>query len=233
MNTVLSLLVALLLAGQETKTTKPNILFFFADDQRADTINALGNKTIITPNIDQLVKEGTAFERAYIMGGSQGAVCVPSRAMMLSGKSLFRISEQLKGATTWPMALRDAGYETFATGKWHNGQPALAASFPKAKSIYLGGMSGQFKTPVSDVGTEGKMINLKSPNEHCSETFANEAIEFLQKLPKINPSQPTSHSNPLTTQGKHPKNSSICTTLKIFPFLQTICPNTLSIMANW
>jgi len=187
MNTVLSLLIALLLAGQETQSTKPNILFFFADDQRADTINALGNKTIITPNIDKLVKEGTAFERAYIMGGSQGAVCVPSRAMMLSGKSLFRISEQLKGATTWPMALRDAGYETFATGKWHNGQPALAASFPNAKSIYLGGMSGQFNTPVSDVGTEGKMINLKSPNEHCSETFANEAIEFLQKTPKDKP----------------------------------------------
>jgi arylsulfatase A-like enzyme len=85
------------------------------------------------------------------------------------------------------MALRDAGYETFATGKWHNGQPALAASFPKAKSIYLGGMSGQFNTPVSDVGTEGKMINLKSPNEHCSETFANEAIDFLQKTPKDKP----------------------------------------------
>ncbi len=186
MNTVLSLLVALLLAGQEIKA-KPNILFFFADDQRADTINALGNKTIITPNIDQLVREGTAFERAYIMGGNQGAVCVPSRAMMLSGKSLFRISEQLKGVVTWPMALRDAGYETFATGKWHNGQPALAASFPKAKSIYLGGMSNQFNTPVADVGTEGKMINLKSPNEHCSEIFANEAIEFLQKAPKEKP----------------------------------------------
>jgi arylsulfatase A-like enzyme len=68
MNTVLSLLVACLLAGQETQTNKPNILFFFADDQRADTINSLGNKAIITPNIDQLVKEGTAFERAYIMG---------------------------------------------------------------------------------------------------------------------------------------------------------------------
>ena len=187
MNTILSLLFTLLLAGQETQTTKPNILFFFADDQRADTINALGNKTIITPNIDQLVKEGTAFERAYIMGGTQGAVCVPSRAMMLSGKSLFRISEQLKGAATWPMALREAGYETFATGKWHNGQPSLAASFPKAKSIYLGGMSGQFNTPVSDVGTEGKMINLKSPNEHCSETFANEAINFLQNTPKDKP----------------------------------------------
>ncbi len=54
MNAVLSLLITLLLAGQETKSTKPNILFFFADDQRADTINALGNKTIITPNIDQI-----------------------------------------------------------------------------------------------------------------------------------------------------------------------------------
>ena len=187
MNVFLSLLVAIVLSGQETKASKPNILFFFADDQRADTINALGNKTIITPNIDQLVKEGTAFERAYIMGGSQGAVCVPSRAMMLSGKSLFRISEQLKGTVTWPMALRDAGYETFATGKWHNGQPSLAASFSNAKSIYLGGMSAQFNTPVSDVGTEGKMINQKTPNDHCSEIFANEAIEFLKKTPKEKP----------------------------------------------
>lgn len=233
MNVFLSLLVAIVLSGQETKASKPNILFFFADDQRADTINALGNKTIITPNIDQLVKEGTAFERAYIMGGSQGAVCVPSRAMMLSGKSLFRISEQLKGTVTWPMALRDAGYETFATGKWHNGQPSLAASFSNAKSIYLGGMSAQFNTPVSDVGTEGKMINQKTPNDHCSEIFANEAIEFLKKTPKEKPFAAYIAFKSPTIQDRHPKNSSTCTTQKKSPFLQTICPSTLSIMANY
>jgi arylsulfatase A-like enzyme len=167
--------------------TKPNIVLLFADDQRADTIHALGNNQIITPNLDALVREGTSFDRAYIMGGLQGAVCVPSRAMMLSGKSLYRVSEQLKENTTWPMALRQAGYQTFATGKWHNGAPALAASFPNAKSIYLGGMSDQFGTPMADVGPDGKMTNQRKPPEHCSEVFADEAIRFLKNADKDKP----------------------------------------------
>ncbi len=182
MNISLTILFALLFPIQQNQTnTKPNILFFFADDQRADTIAALGNKAIITPNIDNLVAQGTSFDRFYIMGGTQGAVCVPSRAMLLSGKSLFRINERLKDTITWPMVLRNAGYETFATGKWHNGQPSLAESFPNARSIYLGGMSNQFGTPVADVGAEGKMVNARTPPEHCSEVFANEAISFLKR----------------------------------------------------
>jgi len=58
-------------------TPRPNVLFFFCDDQRADTIAALGNTHIKTPNLDRLVKRGVAFDRAYMMGGMQGATCVP------------------------------------------------------------------------------------------------------------------------------------------------------------
>ena len=50
----------------------PNILLLFADDQRFDTIRALGNPDIHTPNLDWLVREGTAFTRAHIMGGTVG-----------------------------------------------------------------------------------------------------------------------------------------------------------------
>src|SRR5204863_5292268 len=74
---------------------RPNVLFLFSDDQRADTIAALGNNHIQTPSLDRLAGQGTAFTRAYCMGAQQGAVCVPSRAMLMTGRTLFRISEQL------------------------------------------------------------------------------------------------------------------------------------------
>lgn len=53
---------------------KPNVLFLFTDDQRFDTIGALNNPAIKTPNLDRLVKRGVSFTNAYIMGGYSGAV---------------------------------------------------------------------------------------------------------------------------------------------------------------
>src|SRR5213078_1271708 len=91
---VLTFLICAAYAG--AAETKPNILFIFADDQRADTIAALGNPIIKTPNLDRLVKRGVSFDRAYMQGGLQGATCVPSRAMLLTGMPLFRIDEKLK-----------------------------------------------------------------------------------------------------------------------------------------
>jgi arylsulfatase A-like enzyme len=73
---------------------RPNLLFLFTDDQRFDTIRALGNPHIQTPHMDSLVRSGTSFNRAYIMGSHSGAVCMPSRAMLLTGRSLFRLQER-------------------------------------------------------------------------------------------------------------------------------------------
>ena len=70
---------------------KPNVLFLFTDDQPAGTIHALGASHIRTPHIDRLVDEGTAFTNAYIMGGSSPGVCLPSRAMLLSGRTLWNV----------------------------------------------------------------------------------------------------------------------------------------------
>jgi len=117
-------------AEPQLASTKPNILFLFADDQRADTIGALGNPLIKTPNLDRLARAGVAFDRAYMQGGMQGATCVPSRAMLLSGRSLFRIDEKLQRDQTWPEAFAQAGYTTFMSGKWHNGEASLARVFP-------------------------------------------------------------------------------------------------------
>ena len=90
----------------------PNVVFIFADDQRADTIAALGNSVIKTPNLDRLVKRGVSFTHAYMQGGNGGATCVPSRAMLLSGRSLAQIDEKLLKHETWPHAFGAAGYAT-------------------------------------------------------------------------------------------------------------------------
>ena len=62
---VLGLLLLPQLAFAQAK--RPNVVILFTDDQRADTIAALGNPNITTPNLDTLVRRGTAFRSAYCM----------------------------------------------------------------------------------------------------------------------------------------------------------------------
>jgi arylsulfatase A-like enzyme len=117
---ILSFYPFLLLVGTTPVAEKPNVLFLFADNQRADTIAVLGNPVIRTPNLDHLVRRGVSFDRAYMQRGLLGASCVPSRTLLLSGRSLFRVNEKLKRDTTWPAAFAKAGYTTVLAGKWHN-----------------------------------------------------------------------------------------------------------------
>ncbi len=64
-----------------------------------------------------------------MQGAFNGATCIPSRAMLLSGQSLFHVDESLLRDETWPAAFGRAGYTTFMTGKWHNGAKSLPGSF--------------------------------------------------------------------------------------------------------
>lgn len=167
-------------AAEKSATEKLNVLFFFADDQRADTIAALGNPIIRTPNIDRLVRHGVAFQRAYMQGGFHGATCVPSRAMLLSGQSLFRIDETLQRDETWPAAFAKAGYTTFMSGKWHNGPASISKSFQIARSVFAGGMTNPLQAKLSDL-TNGKLEPPQLAPKHACEVFADEAIRFLQE----------------------------------------------------
>jgi arylsulfatase A-like enzyme len=164
-----------------------NVLFLFSDDQRADTIAALGNKHIRTPHLDRLVHEGTAFTRAYCMGAQQGAVCVPSRAMVMTGRTLFRISEKLQGQTTWPEMFARVGYVTFMTGKWHNGAPSLARAFMKGNSLFLGGMGNPYQLPIADLDGARRLTSTRKTPKHSVEQFADSAIAFLRQHPKDRP----------------------------------------------
>jgi arylsulfatase A-like enzyme len=157
----------------------PNVLFFFADDQQADALGCSGNPYIKTPNIDKLAETGVRFTNAYVMGGHHGAICAPSRAMLLSGKSLFHVYDVLNGVKTMPMHFAEQGYETFGTGKWHNEKSAFEASFQHGKNVFLGGMSDHFQTPVRNLGADGKLSEpeLKS---FSTDLFADAAMDFIQ-----------------------------------------------------
>jgi arylsulfatase A-like enzyme len=158
---------------------RPNILFLFTDDQRADTIHALGNPVIQTPNLDRLVRRGVSFNRAYMQGGNHGATCVPSRAMLLSGRNLFHADETLLRDDTWPAAFGRAGYSTFLSGKWHNGTNSVAAVFQQARSVFAGGMVNPMKATVSDL-EHGRLGPAHPSPVHACEAFATEAIRFLR-----------------------------------------------------
>lgn len=132
---------------------KPNILFILTDDQRYNTIHALGNDEILTPNIDRLVSQGMSFTNAHIPSGTSGAICMPSRAMLNTGRSLFRIDGIGENIPvehkTMGETFREYGYDCYGTGKWHNGPPAFTRSFCNSDNIFFGGMWDHWNVPVN------------------------------------------------------------------------------------
>ncbi|MCU0361718.1 MAG: sulfatase-like hydrolase/transferase [Bacteroidales bacterium] len=177
---------ALLFAGAAVcsgKAPRPNVLLILADDQRADALGCAGNTYIRTPNIDRLARGGTRFTNSYVMGGHHGAISAPSRAMLLTGKSLFHVYDVLDGQVTMPAYFSGFGYETFATGKWHNGAASFEASFQKGENVFLGGMSDHYKVPCRRLGPDGK---LSEPvvKGFSTDLFADAAIEFLDGYSK-------------------------------------------------
>lgn len=160
---------------------RPNVLFLFNDDHRADALGAAGNPIVRTPHMDQLAARGLTFRRAYMQGGFTGATCVPSRAMLLSGQSLFHVDNQLLRDETWPAAFARAGYTTFVSGKWHNGAKSVLKSFQQGRALFMDGMS---KNPLQDQVQDFADGGLSAPRpagKHLCEAFAEEAIRFIQQ----------------------------------------------------
>lgn len=175
-------------------TSKPNILFLFADDQSFETIRALGHTDIDTPNLDRLVARGTTFTHAYNMGSFSPAVCVASRTMLITGRSLwdakaiYKDTDQERVANRlWPQLLAGAGYKTFFTGKWHI-QAKAEAAFDVTKHVrpgmprdtpagYNRPLAGQ---PDPWSPSDPKFGGFWEGGKHWSEVGADDAVEFLR-----------------------------------------------------
>lgn len=199
----------------EAKSSKPNVLFIFADDMRYDGVHALGNTAVKTPNLDQIVNNGVSFDNAYLQGANTGATSMASRAQILTGCGVFGIPDGMgrtfgKEYTTLPQALQEAGYFTFFTGKSHNGAEPSSRGFMSGSKLY--GLASGFYNPhfgmayqdfredqayhtkhLYFVGGENhdQKINPKENPDylgpHSTDIFANAAIEFIEGYDKEQP----------------------------------------------
>ncbi len=137
---------------------RPNIVMFFSDQQRADTVGLYGQKLDITPNLDALGNNGIVFENAF----TAQPVCGPCRALFQTGKypteiGCFTNQKALpKGIKTVANYFAEAGYDLGYVGKWHLASDGVMESEPEVDYRYSaiplesrGGYNGFWR--VSDV----------------------------------------------------------------------------------
>lgn len=165
-----------LLAGA---AARPNIVFFFADDQRFDTLGAAGHPIVQTPTLDRLAAGGVRFSNAFVTT----SVCWVSRASVLTGQwarthaqrdAMPVVTPQSLG-TIYPLQLRAAGYRTGYFGKWHLQAPPgynPAAQFDRYEAI--------FRNPYFKTLPDGT-------KRHETDLICDRGIEFIQAQRKDQP----------------------------------------------
>ncbi len=174
---------------------RPNILFIFADDQCFDTINAIGNKEVQTPNLDRLARRGTTFTHAYNMGSWSGAVCIASRTMLNSGRFVWNANaihatseQEREQGRWWSEYLKSAGYRTYMTGKWHC-KASAEKSFDVVRDVRPGmpqDTKAGYNRPAADGSdpwspSDPKFGGFWEGGTHWSEVVSNHAGEFLRE----------------------------------------------------
>jgi arylsulfatase A-like enzyme len=107
--------------NHHSNNKKPNILFIFPDQLGADECSIYGGKNILTPNIDQLARDGMMFTN----GTSTCPLCLPARGMLMTGRYpthtglINNIVEPIPGQPCLGRHFKDAGYSTGYIGKFH------------------------------------------------------------------------------------------------------------------
>lgn len=159
--------------------SKPNIVFFFADDQTTSTVGCYGNELIKTPNIDSLAARGTRFENSFV----SHPICWVSRTTILTGLTGrgYGTPENPELARTdavdtlYSDLLRSAGYRTGFYGKWH-------AKMPKGwkQQDHFDEFEAISRNPYYKKLPDGSL-------RHETELIVDRGIEFLKTQPKDQP----------------------------------------------
>lgn len=164
-----------------------------ADDHRHDCLHGDRIHGPATPMLDQLAAQGTEFTGARIMGGDTQAVCVPSRAALLTGCGSRRalaaprsddFQERQRIApdrTLLGETLGQAGYRTHVVGKWHNDPASLNRGFSSGDALFLGGMSEHENPTLHSYDPSGRYPagEAKPVPGFSTELFAQAAIDFI------------------------------------------------------
>ena len=149
------------------KSDRPNIILFLIDDLGYGDLGCYGNTLVSTPHIDKLASEGMRFTDFH----SNGPMCTPTRAALLTGKYQNRFGEKFEGplsgktqydeglpleAVTMPEMLKEAGYATGMFGKWHLGykEPYLPTNQGFDEFVGLAAGDGDHHSHIDRWGRE-------------------------------------------------------------------------------
>lgn len=173
------LVIVILAAVPVCAADRPNIVFFFADDQTTSTLGCYGNSVIQTPNIDRLAANGTRFENAFV----SHSICWVSRTTILTGLTGRSYGtadnpEQTRpdaAATLYSDLLRAKGYRTGYFGKWHAKMPTGYRPQDHFDQFEAIGRSPFYKRQK-----DGTL-------RHETELIVDRGIEFLKQQPKDQP----------------------------------------------
>ncbi len=191
---VSSLLLVLLTTCTGRKQARPNIILIIADDQSYNTLPVLGNNEVRAPNLERLAAQGTLFTHSYNMGGWHGAVCVASRTMLNTGRFVWRAeqaSTQLDSLAgrgeMWSQLMKQAGYETFFSGKWHvsiepekifdhavHTRPGMPETVPGAYNRPVEGEDDKWSPFDMTIG------GFWEGGKHWSEVLGDDAVDFIR-----------------------------------------------------
>jgi arylsulfatase A-like enzyme len=184
---------------------RPNVIVFLTDDQGYGDLSCMGATDFRTPNLDRMAKDGVRFTDWY----SNSPVCSPSRAALLSGRYpgnagirvILRGHRSTAGlpqsTTTLATMLKDAGYQTALSGKWHLGltdesQPQ-SHGFDRSFGFFAGcidyyshifyhgaNQGGPGQNPTHDLWEDGDEVWMNG--EYFTDLIAEKAIEYMREM---------------------------------------------------